>query len=61
MVASVFEPVFFLVASVNGLWYLVVSINGPVYIPGGCSVDLVVSGVDGPVYLVVSDNIFSTW
>ena len=51
----------FLVASVNGLWYLVVSINGPVYIPGGCSVDLVVSGVDGPVYLVVSDNIFSTW
>ena len=51
----------FLVASVNGLWYLVVSINEPVYIPGGCSVDLVVSGVDGPVYLVVSDNIFSTW
>ena len=44
-----------------GLWYLVVSINGPVYITGGCSVDLAVSGVDGPVYLVVSDNISSTW
>ena len=56
-----FLNLFFLVASVNGLWYLVVSINGPVYITGGCSVDLAVSGVDGPVYLVVSDNIFSTW